>query len=74
MRGFGWGCVGMARFELATSWSQTRRDNRATLRPEYVRDPFLYKACSAFALEPSRFRAGRDNRPALHHEIAGRRR
>ena len=27
-------CVGMARFELATSWSQTRRDNRATLHPE----------------------------------------
>ncbi len=26
--------VGAARFELATSWSQTRRDNRATLRPE----------------------------------------
>ena len=25
--------VGAARFELATSWSQTRRDNRATLRP-----------------------------------------
>jgi hypothetical protein len=25
--------VGMARFELATSWSQTRRDNRATLHP-----------------------------------------
>ena len=28
------GIVGMARFELATSWSQTRRDNRATLHPE----------------------------------------
>ena len=26
--------VGMARFELATSWSQTRRDDRATLHPE----------------------------------------
>gem|GEM_PF-4537186 len=26
--------VGMARFELATSSSQTRRDNRATLHPE----------------------------------------
>jgi hypothetical protein len=26
--------VGAARFELATSWSQTRRDDRATLRPE----------------------------------------
>lgn len=32
-----WLCVGAARFELATSWSQTRRDNRATLRPEYVK-------------------------------------
>ena len=34
----GWVCysfVGAARFELATSWSQTRRDNRATLRPEH---------------------------------------
>ena len=29
-----WVMVGMARFELATSWSQTRRDNRATLHPE----------------------------------------
>ena len=29
--------VGMARFELATSWSQTRRDNRATLHPERVK-------------------------------------
>jgi hypothetical protein len=27
-------CVGMARFELATSWSQTRRDDRTTLHPE----------------------------------------
>jgi hypothetical protein len=26
--------VGAARFELATSWSQTRRDDRATLRPD----------------------------------------
>ena len=32
------GCyVGMARFELATSWSQTRRDNRATLHPERIK-------------------------------------
>jgi hypothetical protein len=29
--------VGMARFELATSWSQTRRDNRATLHPELLK-------------------------------------
>ena len=28
--------VGMARFELATSWSQTRRDDRATLHPESI--------------------------------------
>lgn len=28
--------VGAARFELATSCSQSRRDNRATLRPEPV--------------------------------------
>ena len=27
--------VGMARFELATSWSQTRRDDRTTLHPDY---------------------------------------
>ncbi len=33
--------VGMARFELATSWSQTRRDNRATLHPELL-DFILY--------------------------------
>ncbi len=35
LRGLAWVMVvGMARFELATSWSQTRRDNRATLHPE----------------------------------------
>ena len=34
MEGLHWDFVGMARFELATSWSQTRRDNRATLHPE----------------------------------------
>ena len=27
--------VGAAGFEPATSWSQTRRDDRTTLRPEY---------------------------------------
>ncbi len=26
--------VGVARFELATSWSQTRRDDRTTLHPD----------------------------------------
>ena len=30
------GEVGAARFELATSWSQTRRDDRATLRPAQI--------------------------------------
>ena len=29
--------VGVAGFEPATSWSQTRRDNRATLHPEKKR-------------------------------------
>ncbi len=29
--------VGAAGFEPATSWSQTRRDDRTTLRPEYIR-------------------------------------
>ena len=28
--------VGVAGFEPATSWSQTRRDNRATLHPELI--------------------------------------
>ena len=30
--------VGVAGFEPATSWSQTRRDDRTTLRPEYSFD------------------------------------
>ena len=30
--------VGAARFELATSWSQTRRDDRTTLRPEKLKN------------------------------------
>ena len=29
-------CVGVAGFEPATSWSQTRRDDRATLHPEKI--------------------------------------
>lgn len=33
---FGKGFVGAAGFELATFWSQTRRANRAALRPEGV--------------------------------------
>jgi hypothetical protein len=38
--------VGAAGFEPATSWSQTRRDNRATLRPEfYLANPFLNWFC-----------------------------
>jgi hypothetical protein len=28
--------VGVAGFEPATSWSQTRRDDRATLHPEHI--------------------------------------
>ena len=28
--------VGAAGFEPATSWSQTRRDDRTTLRPEFI--------------------------------------
>ncbi len=28
--------VGVAGFEPATSWSQTRRDDRATLHPVYI--------------------------------------
>ena len=28
--------VGVARFELATSWSQTRRDDRTTLHPDSI--------------------------------------
>ena len=49
-------CVGMARFELATSWSQTRRDNRATLHPElkniwwvYWEHPINVKLIRTFA-------------------------
>ncbi len=33
--------VGAAGFEPATSWSQTRRDDRTTLRPEFVFQVFL---------------------------------
>ncbi len=32
--------VGAARFELATSCSQSRRDNRATLRPVPTATPY----------------------------------
>jgi hypothetical protein len=39
--------VGAARFELATSWSQTRRDNRATLRPELISINYLKELLSA---------------------------
>src|SRR5690606_31815212 len=34
MTSFSVNIVGVAGFEPATSWSQTRRDNRATLHPE----------------------------------------
>ena len=33
--------VGAAGFEPATSWSQTRRDDRTTLRPELHREPLI---------------------------------
>ena len=57
--------VGMARFELATSWSQTRRDNRATLHPEligYRLKYFLALFCIGWQdlnLRPSRSQSGR---------------
>ena len=34
--------VGAAGFEPATSWSQTRRDDRTTLRPELVLFQFAF--------------------------------
>ena len=34
--------VGVAGFEPATSWSQTRRDNRATLHPELPKGVRIY--------------------------------
>ena len=34
--------VGAAGFEPATSWSQTRRDDRTTLRPELVLFQFVF--------------------------------
>ena len=57
--------VGMARFELATSWSQTRRDNRATLHPElgyrlYYFFDFLCVGWQDFNLQPSRSQSGRN--------------
>ena len=36
--------VGAAGFEPATSWSQTRRDDRATLHPEY------YTSCGGYEI------------------------
>lgn len=41
--------VGMARFELATSWSQTRRDDRTTLHP----DSCYFKQAEGEGFEPS---------------------
>ena len=64
--------VGMARFELATSWSQTRRDNRATLHPELwlsIFKSFFYREWQDLNLQPSRPKAGRDNRATLHPEL-----
>ena len=47
--------VGMARFELATSWSQTRRDDRTTLHPDFLREIFrsLSKSAEGEGFEPS---------------------
>ena len=71
----------MARFELATSWSQTRRDNRATLHPELLvidlKKIISFKSnhnTSVMAwkdsnLQPSRSLSGRDNRATLHPEL-----
>ncbi len=43
--------VGAAGFEPATSWSQTRRDDRTTLRPEYIRERRVRDSnpCDTFA-------------------------
>src|SRR5690606_39260532 len=65
-------CVGVARFELATSCSQSRRDNRATLHPErviFIYFNFLFLPPSRLPLSllrPSRLLSGRDNRATLH--------
>jgi hypothetical protein len=40
--------VGAARFELATSWSQTRRDDRTTLRPEQFLLKNLFLSMNVF--------------------------
>ena len=45
--------VGMARFELATSWSQTRRDNRATLHPERKTVDKIYFVAERVGVEPT---------------------
>ncbi len=43
--------VGAAGFEPATSWSQTRRDDRTTLRPEYIEERRVRDSnpCDTFA-------------------------
>ncbi len=45
--------VGMARFELATSWSQTRRDNRATLHPERKAVSKIFFVAERVGVEPT---------------------
>ena len=45
-----WIIVGVARFELATSCSQSRRDNRATLHPELTH--YLFENLSVFICDP----------------------
>ncbi len=54
-------CVGVAGFEPATSCSQSRRDDRATLHPE---TKFVFRK------RPSRLRAGRDDRATLDPYIS----
>ena len=55
--------VGAARFELTTSWSQTRRDNRATLHPElwlsFFKN-FLQRRWQDLNLRSSRSQSGRN--------------
>jgi hypothetical protein len=42
--------VGAARFEPATSCSQSRRDNRATLRPENMKPPAIRRHQTSYKL------------------------
>jgi hypothetical protein len=48
--------VGVARFELATFWSQTRRDDRATLHPELINKTLNKKSFFLKLCDPDRIR------------------